>query len=149
MIVDGGYLDWRCLQRPAPTDVSPIVHRWSDMVESVRKDVEHGELNVSVIVRDGSYFAYVTSLISTQALPAQCALPSSITLRIPSPAAALGHAHRQLDFDGRSTWPQGVDYGGGRRHVHNQLCHRHLTTQKAGRGARRPGSRQRVTIPNA
>jgi len=32
------------------------------MVESVRKDVEHGEFNVSVIVRDGSYFACVTSL---------------------------------------------------------------------------------------
>jgi len=34
-----------------------------------------------------------------------------------STGGRLGLKDRQLDFDGRSTWPKGVDYGGGRRHA--------------------------------
>lgn len=40
VIVDGGYLTWRCLQKPVPNATSEDARRWSEMVESVRKDVE-------------------------------------------------------------------------------------------------------------
>lgn len=40
VITAGGYLDWRCLQRPRSDDESPAVKRWSGHVESMRKDVE-------------------------------------------------------------------------------------------------------------
>lgn len=40
LIVDGGYVDCRCLQRPCPASLDPAELAWSDHLESIRKDVE-------------------------------------------------------------------------------------------------------------